>query len=75
MHVLVCVVMQAIKNQDSKGLAFFTRSQLARRWAVSAETLKRRERAGILRPLKLGRGVRYKVADVERVEAEAEVSR
>ena len=32
-----------------------TRSELARRWKVSIETLKRRERAKILRPVKLTR--------------------
>ena len=52
-----------------------TRSELAHRWRVSTETLKRRERAGILRPLKLGRGVRYRVTDIERIEAQAEVAK
>ena len=33
----------------------FTRSELADRWRVSTETLKRRERAGILRPLKMNK--------------------
>lgn len=51
----------------------FTRRALADRWAVSIETLKRRERSGILPFLKLGRGVRYKLADIERIEAQAEV--
>ena len=32
-------------------------------------------RAGVLRPLKLGRGVRYRLSDIERIEAQAEVSR
>jgi len=50
-----------------------TRRQLADRWQLSTETLKRRERCGVLSPLKLGRGVRYRLADVERIEADAEV--
>jgi hypothetical protein len=53
----------------------FTRNALARRWDVSIETLKRREKAGLLPVLKLGRGVRYRLVDIERIEADAEVSR
>ena len=53
----------------------FTRNALARRWDVSIETLKRREKAGLLPALKLGRGVRYRLVDIERIEADAEVSR
>jgi hypothetical protein len=46
--------------------------QQARR-CNSVETLKRRERCGLLPFLKLGRGVRYRLAEIERLEAEAEV--
>jgi hypothetical protein len=52
-----------------------SRRHLAERWSISRETLKRREKAGILIPLKLGRGVRYRLADIERIEQEAEVRR
>ena len=52
-----------------------TRRNLAARWVVSLETLKRREKAGILPCLKLGRGVRYRIEDIERIEAQAEVRR
>ena len=52
---------------------FLTRKALADRWQLSKETLKRRERCGLLPFLKLGRGVRYRIADVEHLEAEAEV--
>ena len=48
-----------------------TRSELARRWKVSIETLKRRERAKILRPVRLdGRVLRYRLSDVLRIEEE-----
>ena len=48
-----------------------TRLELARRWKVSIETLKRRERAKILRPIKLnGRIIRYRITDVLRIEEE-----
>jgi hypothetical protein len=50
-----------------------TRKGLSDRWQISIETLKRRERAGLLPFLKLGRGVRYHLADVEHLEADAEV--
>jgi len=52
-----------------------SRRHLAERWSISRETLKRREKAGILIPLKLGRGVRYRLTDIERIEQEAEVRR
>jgi hypothetical protein len=48
-----------------------TRTELARRWKVSIETLKRRERAKILRPVRLdGRVIRYRLRDVLRIEEE-----
>jgi hypothetical protein len=50
-----------------------SRRTLAERWELSVETLKRRERSGILRSLKLGRGVRYRLSDIERIEADADV--
>jgi hypothetical protein len=40
---------------------------------MSVETLKRREHCGFLPFLKLGRGVRYRLSDIERLEAQAEV--
>ena len=48
-----------------------TRLELARRWKVSIGTLKRRERARILRPVRLeGRVIRYRLRDVLRIEEE-----
>ena len=48
-----------------------TRLELARRWKVSIETLKRRERTKILRPVRLdGRIIRYRMSDVLRIEEE-----
>ena len=60
-------------TKDNYRRELFTRNELARRWQVSIETLKRRERAGLLPCLKLGRGIRYRFADIERIETEAEV--
>lgn len=56
------------KNTELK---FITRRQVALRWQCSIMTLKRREAAGILNPYHLGRGVRYRLADIEQVEEEA----
>ena len=50
-----------------------TRRGLSDRWQLSVETLKRRERAGVLPFLKLGRGVRYRLSEVERIEDDADV--
>jgi hypothetical protein len=59
------------KNEDR----LISRRQLGERWACSRETLKRRERAGILPVYKLGKGVRYKLHDVEAIEKAALVNK
>jgi len=51
-----------------------SRKGLAARWELSVPTLKRRELAGTLPYLKLGRAVRYRLSDIERIEREAEVA-
>jgi len=61
-----------MKPQDTS-VQLVTRRELSGRWKLSVETLKRRERCGVLPFLKLGRGVRYRLADVEQLEAGAEV--
>jgi hypothetical protein len=60
---------------DNVSYQLITRPELSRRWRVSRETLKRRERAGILTALKLGRGVRYRLSQIEAIEKAAEVRR
>ncbi len=45
------------------------RPRLADRWSCSIETLKRRERAGVLTAILLGRLVRYRLSDIEAIEA------
>ena len=49
------------------------RGNVSERWQVSKMTLKRMERAGRLPALKIGRTVRYRLADIERIEAESAV--
>jgi hypothetical protein len=57
---------------DERDHILLSRAELARRWRVSVETLKRRERARILRPIRLdGRLVRYRWSDILRVEDES----
>ena len=54
--------------------SLLTRRELADRWKVSIETIKRRERARVLRPLRLeGRIVRYRMSDVVRIEMEGDI--
>lgn len=51
-----------------------TRRELADRWRCSIETIKRRERAGILHPVLLGaRMPRYRLMDVEEIEKNGRV--
>lgn len=57
---------------DERDHILLSRAELARRWRVSVETLKRRERARILRPIRLdGRLVRYRWSDILRAEDES----
>ena len=57
------------KDDATREDSLLTRRELARRWKVSVETLKRRERVKILRPIRLdGRIVRYLMSDVVRTE-------
>ena len=63
------------QNTAEQRIQMLTRQTLSDRWLLSIETLKRREKAGLLPALKLGRGIRYRLADIERIEAEAEASR
>jgi predicted site-specific integrase-resolvase len=42
-----------------------TRKQLAERWQVSIETIKRRERANLIKPVRLdGRVLRYRLSEI-----------
>jgi hypothetical protein len=49
-----------------------SRGELTRRWRVSVETFKRREKARILRPIRMGmRAVSYRLSDIVRIEEQA----
>ena len=46
-----------------------SRAQLARRWGVSKETIKRREHDGLLNPIRFNqRLLRYRLEDIVAVE-------
>ena len=66
--------MQTRALSETMKESLLTRRELADRWKVSIETIKRRERARVLRPLRLeGRTVRYRMSDVVRVEMEGDI--
>jgi len=62
------------KQTNAEILLHLSRQQIAERWQCSTETIKRREKAGILPSHRLGGLVRYRLSDVERIEQEARVS-
>jgi len=52
---------------------FLKRRELAARWHCSTETIKRRQRAGLLHPVRLSqRLLLYKLSEVETIEADAQ---
>jgi len=59
-----------INDNVSTAPVFLTPAQLARRWQVSQMTLRRWRRAGKLAVYYIGRGARYRMDDVLRLEAE-----
>jgi len=60
--------MKSINSVTQTLPKLLSRRDLAFRWNCSIETLKRREKAGILNPTILGRLVRYKLEDIEAIE-------
>jgi predicted site-specific integrase-resolvase len=67
------VVSWGMHEHTNTSAPFLTRRHLIDRWVVSLETLKRYEKAGRLPFLKIGRDVRYRTEEIERIEREAEV--
>jgi DNA-binding XRE family transcriptional regulator len=67
--------MQEKQLQQLLSQQLLSRRQLSERWQVSKETVKRKEKAGLLPVLKLAgcRDARYRLADILRLETEAEV--
>ena len=66
-------MVKRYRNPEVMDDELLTRLELARRWKVSIETLKRRERTKVLQPVRLdGRIIRYRMSDVLRVEEEGQ---
>ena len=72
---LLPICVSTTHHPLDKDVRLLTRKELSGRWQLSIQTLKRRERCGLLPFLKLGRGVRYRLDAVERLETDAEASR
>ena len=64
-----------IMKKHSDQAFLFTRRDAKDRWQVSIETLKRWEKAGRLKPLKLGRGIETRMVDIVAFEKDAEVAK
>jgi DNA-binding transcriptional regulator PaaX len=57
---------------DPKDDMLISRAEVMRRWRISIESVKRREKEGVLRPVRIGwRAVRYRLSDVVRAEEQA----
>ncbi len=57
---------------DPKDDMLISRAEVMRRWRIFIESVKRREKEGVLRPVRIGwRAVRYSLSDVVRAEEQA----
>jgi hypothetical protein len=57
---------------DPKNDMLISRAEVMRRWRIFIESAKRREKEGVLRPVRTGwRAVRYRLPDVVRAEEQA----
>ena len=61
-----------MNNKDEKE-KFLKRRELAARWRCSTETIKRKQRAGLLTPVRLSaRMLLYKLSEIEALEVAAQ---
>jgi len=72
-HLPECAVVSAEKNKrEHPAERLLSRGELSIRWSCSRETLKRREREGVLRAIRFNqRLLRYKLSDILAIEATA----
>ena len=61
----------ASPNDTQKPAVFLSPAQLSERWLVTPMTLRRWRHAGKLKTHHLGRGIRFSMAEIERIEREA----
>lgn len=58
--------MKLVQENEDQMLSRF---ELAKRWGVSKETIKRRERDGLIHPIRLSsRLIRYRLVDILTIE-------
>lgn len=60
-----------MKHDDPKSDLFLTPAELSARWKITPMTLRRWRRSGTLKAHHLGRGIRFAMVDIERIEAES----
>jgi hypothetical protein len=67
---MAAIIMNHARSRRKKEplAQLLSRSDLANRWGVTIETLRRREKAGKLPFLRMGRRVKYLSEDIERIE-------
>jgi hypothetical protein len=54
--------------------SLWTRNNVKDRWQCSLETLKRKEKAGLLPFIKIGKFVRYRPEVIEAIERQGEIN-
>jgi hypothetical protein len=60
---------QALQTPERSRTSMISRAQLAKRWGVSKETIKRREAEGLLQPIRFNqRLLRYRLEDIIAIE-------
>ena len=55
--------------QQDEAARYLDRKKLARRWNVSVRSIFNYARRGLIKPLCIGRSVRYAIADIEAIES------
>lgn len=68
---LFTVVMKHSATPNNTATTFLTAAELAARWKLTPMTLRRWRHAKKLKAHHLGRGIRFAMAEIERVEQEA----
>jgi excisionase family DNA binding protein len=57
--------------RDTNKTEFLTPAELAARWKLTPMTLRRWRHAGKLKAHHIGRGIRFALSEIERIEREA----
>jgi len=61
----------AMKHRDIEPTKFLTTDELSSRWKVTPMTLRRWRKAGKLATHHLGRGIRFALTEIEKIEADS----